>query len=1141
MGDRTPLGWLRIPLAGLLAVLTVTALALTWIAIRPGTLKPLAAHLSERLTQRTLAIDGGLDLAWSLSPRITASGVRFGNAPGSASPDMLTAGHVSVQIDLRELFARRLHVLDLGVSDAHLILEDSVGGGPNWALPGEGEEDASGDGSWDVLVEGLNITNARIDAILGELEPIRIDIPHLAETGDASGDLHLDGHGTINGEPWRIDGRIGPVGGLIAAGRIELDLQLSLDEIVLSIDGTVGELASLTGVDATFNLQGPDADLLGSILQSPGSFHAAVALSGRIRPAGAGHALALDGQLGEFQIAVAGTVLDLNALDGWDATVDLTGPDAGVPGKILQIRGLNPVPFQVHGGVHLHGGDLDLSNVIFTSEDVELRLSADFQKFPGWEGAVGGIRLAGGNIAQFSELFGINTLPDAPFELNVSFDAGRTEKITGSLDVGSHRLTAAGFIGEYPRFHGTRLTASLEGGGLGEILRIAGLEKAPSGPYRGSVVVSIDGNGLSLADGTLSTGLFTFAGSVDFPRAPDFTDFRISGEVTVADVSEAGALIDPAVEGLPTLPLTLQGELRHADGQLQLLSGSARFHGLRGEATGILGSPTDLSGLDLEVSLEGADLEKLFMNAIPDTEREIPFTASSRIHRTEGALELSDLLLTGEHGSMTGNGRIGLNPEAANGILHRFRGSRLHITGQGRDLSRFLPSIPAYRPPAEPWELSLEVALPDGEQLDLGEAMLTVGSVRLSASGILDAADQTRTDLQIEARGDSFTELGKIGVGDLPDMPFQIGTTLKGSLNSISVNSLDARWGDSDIQASGTVDLTGKPKVVLRGRSSKLILVDLQQAIFGEQEDIDPTDDATRIFPDTPIPIGELERFDADVDVEVTSFRGRRLSMEDITLKLKVEDGALLLDRASYRDQIGSFETTATVRPVDAGVAVALRLTGSDADLRLFTTGNQPQETVPLYDLDVDIRGTGRTVAEVAGNLSGNVLIASEGGNINNALLQAFAGDFLSNVLEVLNPFTTGQAYTAMDCMVLNAGIRDGVVRFKPGYVMRTDRVNMFVLGSIDLENEALDLSLATQARRGIGISAATITNPYFKIGGTLRSPALALDPASAAVAASVATATAGLSVVVRGIWDRLQGERNPCPSFLEPPKQKGG
>ena len=245
-------------------------------------------------------------------------------------------------------------------------------------------------------------------------------------------------------------------------------------------------------------------------------------------------------------------------------------------------------------------------------------------------------------------------------------------------------------------------------------------------------------------------------------------------------------------------------------------------------------------------------------------------------------------------------------------------------------------------------------------------------------------------------------------------------------------------------------------------------------------------------------------------------------------------DGMLELKRAAYRDETGYFDASALLKPEGDNIYLEFVLKGEDADFGFFTSAAQNRESVPRYSLDVDIWGHGRTVAELAGNLNGKLLISSNGGEINNALLQAFAGDFMTNVVETLNPFVETEQFTPMECLVLNAAIRDGRLKMEPGFVMRTDKLNMFVYGGVDLERETLDLSLATQARRGIGISAATITNPYFKIGGTLAAPALQLDPTSAAIAASVATATAGLSIVIRGLFDRLMGTRNPCPEFLK-------
>jgi len=253
-------------------------------------------------------------------------------------------------------------------------------------------------------------------------------------------------------------------------------------------------------------------------------------------------------------------------------------------------------------------------------------------------------------------------------------------------------------------------------------------------------------------------------------------------------------------------------------------------------------------------------------------------------------------------------------------------------------------------------------------------------------------------------------------------------------------------------------------------------------------------------------------------------------------LKMAIEDGVLTLDQLQYRDEIGFYRASGSLRHAAENrekLDMILAVQGEELKLDLITGSENPSPNAPLYSMDISIRGVGGTVAELAANLDGSLLVWSDGGQINNNLLHRFASDFLMNVLTTLNPFSQTEPYTPVECMVLNADIDQGRVRFEPGFVMRTNRLNMFVVGDVDLKTERLNLSLATHGRQGIGISAATVTNPYFKVGGTLMTPQLELDAQSAAVAASVTAATMGLSIVVRGVWSRLRGEQNPCPQFL--------
>jgi hypothetical protein len=1104
----------------LAAVLGLSALALLYCLAYPNTLKPLATGLTERFLERELVIDGDLDLELSLTPEVSAVQIRFANAPGTEAPWMATAEYARVRIDLPGLFENGFRLLDLEVRGAELNLEDSVDGRPNWVFFEPRDDGAP----WAFTIERLSISDSRLSARIGELEPIAITIPRLEESMDPEGHLTLDGHGSLNGDPWRIDGRIGPLEALLAAGRIELDMDLVIDDTEISARGSIGELASLSEFDLRLRLYGPDAELLGRIFQMPEAFVGDIALEAAFHPADTGHAIDVKGHIAEFQITTTGTIADLKYLDGWDGDISVTGPDAGVFGKAMQIEGFPDGPFEVRGSVHRHGGDLDLKNVVINTEDAYLTLDADFAEFPRRKGALGTLSLSGDDLSEFRTLLRLPELPAIPFQASLSLDATGNEVLTSTLKVGSNTVTAAGAIGEFPDFTGTELIVRASGTDIAEPLLAFGVEQPFSGRYRLETRFVIDPEKLELRQSVLEIDGHQVRGDVSWPAplTPDRVDFE--GGVSIEDLANTGSLFGAA--GLPSAPLTSTGRLRFRDGALTLEDSRTRLRGLELVASGLIGRPGHLPDMDLDLRLTGPNMESLFHDAIPNGDQSVPFTLVAQARGLENGIDLRSFKLETAGGTFNAAGILSFAPGGV--------GSKFSLEGQGEKLSAVIPAFPSYRPPDEPWRLKADVDLERADHFQVSNVRIEIGSVTMKMDGTLDAVDQSQTSLTFAASGDRISDIGQIGEVLWPEYPFDIKTELERTQNTLLFRSLTASWGDSDVTGEGKVILGERPFVEIRGRSEILDIYDLQHALFGEQVDEEPADDRKKIFPDTPIPMQFFADYEAVVNVEVEHFRGRNARLEDVKLELDVEDGALYLSRATYRDDIGYFDAKGLLRPEGDGVYMELLLAGKDADLGFFSREGQSVESAPRYSLDVDIWGNGRTVAELVGNLNGKLLISSDGGQIRNDLLQAFAGDFVTNVLETLNPFVKAQTSTPLECLVLNAALRGGKLDLTPGFVMRTDRLNTFVYGKADLKSETLDLSLATQARQGIGLSPASITNPYFKVGGTFVTPALQLDPTSAAVAASVATATAGLSILFRGVFDRLMGTRNPCPDFLK-------
>ena len=65
-------------------------------------------------------------------------------------------------------------------------------------------------------------------------------------------------------------------------------------------------------------------------------------------------------------------------------------------------------------------------------------------------------------------------------------------------------------------------------------------------------------------------------------------------------------------------------------------------------------------------------------------------------------------------------------------------------------------------------------------------------------------------------------------------------------------------------------------------------------------------------------------------------------------------------------------------------------------------------------------------------------------------------------------------------------------------------------------------------------MSTSAITNPFVKIGGSLAEPSLEIKPLQAATATGAAVATAGLSILAQGMYDRVTSEKKVCRSAVK-------
>jgi uncharacterized protein involved in outer membrane biogenesis len=191
-------------------------------------------------------------------------------------------------------------------------------------------------------------------------------------------------------------------------------------------------------------------------------------------------------------------------------------------------------------------------------------------------------------------------------------------------------------------------------------------------------------------------------------------------------------------------------------------------------------------------------------------------------------------------------------------------------------------------------------------------------------------------------------------------------------------------------------------------------------------------------------------------------------------------------------------------------------------------------DSLPKYDLTAIFDAKGNDLRALAATLHGEFLMTGSPGTLKKMKLSAATESFIAQLFQTLLPMlTSGSTNMEVECSVLAARATDGMLTLDPGFVFRSAQLDLSAEGKVNLRNEKIGVRFTNRARKGLGISAASLINPYVEITGTLSKPTLGLDIASSAITGGAAVATGGITLLAKPLYDRFLQKGNPCDAAL--------
>jgi uncharacterized protein involved in outer membrane biogenesis len=384
--------------------------------------------------------------------------------------------------------------------------------------------------------------------------------------------------------------------------------------------------------------------------------------------------------------------------------------------------------------------------------------------------------------------------------------------------------------------------------------------------------------------------------------------------------------------------------------------------------------------------------------------------------------------------------------------------------------------------------------------------------------------------------------------------PFDVTGELTYADRKIRFEKFAGRLGRSDLEGSIAVDPARpgqREHVTALLASRRVDLQDLGGFIgatpgdahergetTAQRQDVARAEASNRLLPDTPVNVPKLNMANVHLEYRAGAIEGRRDPLDDLSVVLDVDDGAIRVHPVSVGIGSGHISGNFGITP------------GADDETKLHADVDFVRVSIAKLMSSAGFSGagtiggraeldsTGRSVAQFLGRGNGEIKLFTSGGDLS-AFLVALSGLQFGNALVSALGIPS---HTELRCMVIDMPLHHGLLSTKT-VLVDTEASNVTGSGTINLADEALDYKLTTEAKH---FTIGSLPAPIL-ITGTFKHPDIAPETAplvergvAAAVLGVIATPLAALIPTIQlGL-----GKDNNCASLVasaaRPPEPAG-
>lgn len=1105
--------------------LFVATAAWLWTA-EFGVFKPQLEDWITEATGREFAIDGDFSVDLARQTTVVATDVRFANPEWVGTQQMARIGRAEIRVDTRSLWKRPVVIELIEIEDAEVVLAGREDGAPNWVLedtkPSQvAKEDAA---ILPVLFKRIDVNHLHLVADSpGRTRPLDIRIQSFNEVHRVDDMLEFSVNAKVNDRPVFVTAEVGGWMALLAGADVRYKLDARLDTFELTSDGWIDNLDNIRRPNFRFEANGPDINdlvrLLG--LEEEDESEGDINISGSLTAANDKPLLLdVEGNLGLLQIEASGSLSDLEKFEEVDIDAQADSPNLG---RLLGFFGIDQVgeaPFHLDVEASRKGSTLIVRKAEMLFGDATFNFSATMPSFPAFHSSNISLDVEGPDLERFRELTGLPGRAAGKFtvraNVDTSPDGGNEVQVDLATSLGV--IEAQGILTNAAGHIGSQLDLKVSGNDLALLGSAYGLSNLPDKPFEISGSVALEQGGLRTTQpvvarvNDITLRLDGRAALNPGLQGSDF-DFNLAGP----DLAVLLGAFGPD-EYVPDEPYDVTGKLQVRENGLGIHGLTATVGTSNIRIEGLLVPSSGLYGSTIAIDASGPAFEEI-VDQVGQLEIAAGrYVLSGKIDLLEDVYRFDDVRFERDRGELLLDLEIG-QPASRNWI-------KFDLRAQGTDIRTLFDGSGRIKLNETPYSIVARGER-DGELWSIDNMTLDAGDVNLRAAGELALGADKASSL-FRFRG-SIPDLSNVGTIDgrlMRQQSMSWDAMISSSDGELRMNDVALRIGDSEINGS----LLYKPGIVPEF-DIELLSDSFELAAFLEEPvsvpDSEQPQSNGRLIPDIAVPFEAMKKLNATLRVRIGELRRGDLTLFDAYLNANLRGGRLDVHDAGFRGRSGTLVSHAKVDPAQGAGGVSADIVAKDVNLGTTNWNLNPEMT---WSATINIDAAGNDLRTLLGNTDGVVFVDIRRARTDNTKrANLLYGDLLGEIVGALMPTKETSSFTQYDCIITPAKIDNGIVTLEPNAFVQTDKLRVAAKSRINLGTEGLDVAIQTTPRRGVGISAGQLINPFIKITGTLAKPRLSIDEQGVIFKGGAAVATGGLSLVATGLWDRIKRTDDAC------------